>query len=161
VATVMARLTALETAYLNLVRPVPGAAEVLAGWVPHPWAAVTSGPRTLMRGRLGSAGLPVPRVLVSAEDVARGKPDPEGFTRAAAALGVRSADCVVVEDSPAGVVAGRAAGAYVVAITTTHRASDLGGADAVIDGWAEFRALAAPPSGASAGRRTPPDRPAR
>jgi len=158
-ATVAARITELETAYLPLVRPVPGADEVLAGWRPRPWAAVTSGPRTLMRGRLAAAGLPVPPVLVTAEDVARGKPDPEGFLLASAALGVAPADCVVVEDSPAGVAAGKAAGGYVVAIVTTHEATDLAGADEVIAGWQEFRwvrSRSARPSAASGGRRRPP-----
>jgi mannitol-1-/sugar-/sorbitol-6-phosphatase len=164
VAAVVARITDLETAYLDLVRPVPGAASLLAGWEPDRWAAVTSGPRTLMAGRLRAAGLPVPPVLVCAEDVTRGKPDPEGFLLAADALGVSPAGCVVVEDSPAGVAAGKASGAYVVAITTTHRASELAEADAVIAGWAGFSAAvgrAGRPSAASGGRRRPPDLPGR
>jgi sugar-phosphatase len=138
-AAVAARITELETAYLSLVRPVRGAGKVLAGWQPRPWAAVTSGPRSLMRGRLAAAGLPVPPVLVTAEDVARGKPDPEGFLVAAVELGVAPADCVIVEDSPAGVAAGKAAGGYVVGIATTHEAHDLVGADEVVAGWHEFR----------------------
>jgi len=96
------------------------------------WAAVTSGPRALMRARLRAAGLPEPAVLVTAEDVAVGKPDPEGYLRAAAALGVDARRCLVVEDAPAGVEAGRAAGAAVLAVATSHDASVLGRADAVV-----------------------------
>jgi len=156
---VAARVTELETAYLSLVRPVPGADEVLARWRPRPWAAVTSGPRSLMRGRLRAAGLPVPPVLVTAEDVTRGKPDPEGFLVAAAALGVAPSDCVIVEDSPAGVAAGKAAGGYVVGIATTHGIHDLAGADEVVAGWHELgwlRSRSVRPSAPSGGRRRPP-----
>ncbi len=96
------------------------------------WAAVTSGSRELMRARLTAAGLPIPEVLVSAEAVEAGKPEPEGYLKAAAALGRDIRRCLVVEDAPAGIHAGRAAGAQVLAVTTSHPASDLTSADAVI-----------------------------
>jgi sugar-phosphatase len=79
-------------------------------------------------------------VLVSADDVTRGKPDPEGYLTAAAALGAAPGSCVVVEDSPAGVAAGRAAGALVVAVTTTHEPAALTAADIVIPDLCALRA---------------------
>jgi mannitol-1-/sugar-/sorbitol-6-phosphatase len=135
-AAVQERVTALELASTD-VTACRGAAGLLAALDGQPWAAVTSGPRPLMTARLGLAGLPVPAVLVTAEDVEQGKPAPDGYLRAARALGVAAADCVVVEDSPAGVAAGRAAGALVVAVTTTHPAGALRSADLVVAGLPE------------------------
>lgn len=124
----------LETAAIDGVVAMDGAPELLAGLPSADWAAVTSGPRPLMSGRLLAAGLPVPEVFITAEDVTAGKPDPQGFLLAARGLGVPAANCVVIEDSPAGVAAGKAAGALVVAITSTHQAHALTAADIVISG---------------------------
>jgi len=112
---------------------VGGALETLQALHPSRWAVVTSATHALAATRLAAAGLPVPDVLIGAEDVARGKPDPEGYLKGAAALGFAPEDCVVVEDTPAGLNAGRAAGMRVLAITTTFPASSLLGADAVVD----------------------------
>ena len=114
-----------------------GAADLLASLDGQPWAAVTSGPRPLMTARLAAAGLAVPRVLVTAEDVRRGKPAPDGYLLAARELAVSPTSCVVVEDSPAGVAAGQAAGALVAAVTTTHPAAALSAADLVVAGLPE------------------------
>lgn len=111
---------------------LPGAAEALARLVPGQWAAVTSGRRDLMAARLSAAGLPVPAVLVTAEDVRAGKPDPEGYLRAAALLGVAAERCVVIEDAPAGVEAGNRAGAATIAVTTTHSPDSLTHATRVV-----------------------------
>ncbi len=129
---VLGRIAALDMGSAAVASAVPGAVDVLGALADGQWAAVTSGPRELMTARLRAAGLPVPEVLVTAEDVQNGKPDPEGFLLAARTLGYRPSDCVVVEDSPAGVAAGRAAGATVVGITTTHLAADLVDADLVV-----------------------------
>jgi mannitol-1-/sugar-/sorbitol-6-phosphatase len=102
---------------------LPGAHELFAG--SSPVAVVTSCTDTLAKARLGAAGLPVPAVLVTPERLSRGKPDPEGYLLAASELGFRAADCVVFEDAPAGVDAGRAAGCHVVGITTTHDPAEL------------------------------------
>jgi sugar-phosphatase len=83
---------------------------------PGTWAVVTSATRALAEVRLSAAKLPIPQVLVTAEDVRRGKPDPEGFLLAAQKLGVRIEECLVFEDSPAGVKAGKAAGAHVAIV---------------------------------------------
>jgi sugar-phosphatase len=110
---------------------LPGAAELLAD-PPAPLAVVTSGTLPLIRARMGAAALPIPALLVSAERVSRGKPDPEGYLLAAAELGVRPEDCVVLEDATAGVQAGLAAGARVVAVTTTHAPEELAAAHEVV-----------------------------
>jgi sugar-phosphatase len=128
----LALVNSLETAALDGVVAMNGARELLASLAPDEWAAVTSGPRRLMSGRLRVAGLPLPEVFVTADDVTAGKPDPQGFLMAAKALGVGADSCVVVEDSPAGIAAGKAAGAFVVAVITTHQAEALTGADVVV-----------------------------
>ena len=131
-ATVVARIDEMEAARAGEVTAIDGAAELIAAWEPRPWAAVTSGPRALMAARLAVAGLPVPAVLIGADDVQQGKPDPEGYLAAARALGVDPARCLVIEDAPAGIAAAKAAGATVVAVTTTHAAEDLAEADKVV-----------------------------
>ena len=86
---------------------------------PAEWAVVTSATRSLATVRLNAARIPIPRVLITAEDVRRGKPDPEGFLLAAQRLGAPISECLVFEDSPAGVAAAKAAGAHV-AIVGSH-----------------------------------------
>ncbi|HEY1621205.1 MAG TPA: HAD-IA family hydrolase [Streptosporangiaceae bacterium] len=98
-------------------RAVPGLPELVAGLGGVPWSVVTGAPRALATARLSRCGYPVPRVLVAAQDVARGKPSPEGYLLAARRLGIPITDSLVVEDSPAGIKAGLAAGAAVLAIT--------------------------------------------
>jgi sugar-phosphatase len=102
---------------------LPGAHELLTG--SEPVAIVTSCTVPLATARLHAAGLPVPAVLVTPERLGRGKPDPEGYLLAARELGAAPAACVVLEDAPAGIEAGRAAGMHVVGITTTHEPADL------------------------------------
>jgi sugar-phosphatase len=126
-------LVLLEMDARDGIIAVRGALEALEALHPKQWAIVTSAPHALARTRLAAAGLPLPELLIGGEDVARGKPDPEGYLKAAAALGIAPADCVVVEDTPAGLLAGRAAGMRVLAITTTYDAQHLLGADAVPD----------------------------
>lgn len=121
-----------EVAAADTTRAYPGVAALLAALADAPWAVVTSCTVRLGSARLSAAGLPRPPVFVTADDVSAGKPDPEGYLQGAARLGVAPADCVVVEDAPAGVAAGRAAGARVVAVTTTHRADDLRAAHLVV-----------------------------
>ena len=84
------------------------------------WALVTSAPRELARRRIEAAGLPMPPLMIAAEDVTQGKPAPDCFLLAAARLGVRASDCLVFEDAPAGIAAAEAAGASVLVITATH-----------------------------------------
>ncbi len=128
----VARLQALESADFEGVTALPGAQQILEGLTPRRWAAVTSGERDLMTRRLSAAQLPIPETIICAEDVAVGKPSPEGYLLAAAALGLPAKHCVVVEDAPAGIAAGVAAGARVVAVTTTHTADQVAGADVIV-----------------------------
>ena len=90
------------------------------------WAVVSSGTRLLVNARLAAARIGAPAVIVAGDDLTHGKPHPEGYLRAAMQLGVAPADCVVIEDADAGVVAGLAAGCHVVAVgpwaTTMHDA---------------------------------------
>ncbi|MEV5334488.1 HAD family hydrolase [Streptomyces werraensis] len=109
---------------------LPGTKEFLAGLPAERWAVVTSATRRLAEARLGAAGI-LPKTLVAADDITRGKPDPEPYLLAARMLGVDPAECVVFEDAPAGLQAGRAAGMTTVALATTHRAEELA-ADLVV-----------------------------
>jgi sugar-phosphatase len=93
------------------------------------WTVVTSGTRDVAAARLRAARLPLPAVMVTAEDVPAGKPDPAPYRMGAAALGLAAAQCVVVEDSPPGVESARAAGCLTVALLTTHSEQDLVTAD--------------------------------
>lgn len=95
---------------------VPGSSEFLASVPAHRWAVVTSAPRAMMVRRLTEAGLDVPRVAVTAEDVRVGKPHPEGFLSAAAQLGFAIESCVAFEDSTSGMNAAANAGARCIAI---------------------------------------------
>jgi sugar-phosphatase len=117
---------------LDGVRPIPGSVPLIAALPPSRWTVVTSAGRELATGRLAAVGLHLPDSAVTSDDVERGKPFPDGYLLAAARLGVTAADCLVVEDAPPGIQAGRAAGARVLALTTTHAREDLAGADHVV-----------------------------
>ena len=128
----VAWLDSTELQDVDGLRVVPGADRLLSVLPPGRWAIVTSCTRALANLRLESVGLPVPSVLVVSEEVRHGKPAPEGYQLGAARLGYNPADCLVLEDAPAGVMAGRSAGARVLALTTTHAAGDLVGAEAML-----------------------------
>ena len=117
------------------VIPLPGAMELLQSLPPERWAIVTSCTRPLADVRIGAAGLPKPKHLVTANDVLRGKPDPEPYLKGAQILGVAAGDCLVLEDAPAGIRAGKASGARVVALRTTASDVELleAGADWIVD----------------------------
>lgn len=131
-AAAVAELEQLELESLDEVAALPATQGLLPRLPARRWAAVTSGSQRIMRARLTAAGLPVPDVLVAAEDVTAGKPAPEGYLKAAAALGVDVGRCLVVEDAPAGLAAGTAAGARTLAVATSHEAAELAAADAVV-----------------------------
>lgn len=131
-AQAVAEIEQMELADMDEVAALPGTRDLLLSLPQDRWAAVTSGSRRLMCARLAAAGLPAPRVLVTSEDVGVGKPDPEGYREAAAALGCDVTRCLVIEDAPAGIGAGRASGAAVLAVATSHDAAQLTEADAVV-----------------------------
>ena len=115
------------------LKVLPGAKVLLAGLPPERWAIVTSATKRLTVARLKVAGLPVPERLISADMVERGKPDPEPYRRGAELLGLRPEDCVVVEDAPSGVGAGKAAGSRVLGVLGTHTCEELREADWIVD----------------------------
>jgi sugar-phosphatase len=104
---------------------LPGARELLDSLPPQRWTIATSCTRPLAEVRLRAAGLPIPKAMVTSSDVKIGKPDPEPYLKAAANLGFAASDCIVVEDAPAGIRAGKAAGARVIAVLTTMPRRDL------------------------------------
>ena len=116
-----ALITAAEVADVDGVVEIAGARAFLERLPRERWAIVTSAPRRLAIRRLEAAGLPMPAVLVTAEDVRNGKPSPDCFLAAARALGVDASDCLIWEDAPAGIEAGKAAGATVIVVEATHR----------------------------------------
>jgi len=111
-----AGIEAAETSDVQGIVAIPGAAELLRRLPPGRWAIVTSAGRDLATSRLKAAGLPIPDVLVAAEDIKRGKPDPSGFILAAEKLGTNAEQCLVFEDAIAGIQAGLNAGSDVIAI---------------------------------------------
>jgi mannitol-1-/sugar-/sorbitol-6-phosphatase len=109
---------------------LPGAVELLGALPDDRWAIVTSCTRPLAEVRIKAGGLPWPKHLVTSNDITRGKPDPEPYLKGAAALKVLAGDCIVVEDAPAGIRSGKAAGASVLALQTTDVDSELTAAGA-------------------------------
>ena len=117
---------------------VPGAAAALGALKSDRVAVVTSGTRPLALARLAAVGIEPPEVIVFAGDVERGKPDPEGYLKAAERLGVDPIEALVVEDAPQGIEAARAAGAATVGVTSTHPAEELERADLVLGSLEEL-----------------------
>jgi len=121
------------------VSVMPGGAELLKSIPEDRWCVVTSGTRYLATARLKLGNLPTPKVLVSADEVSNGKPDPEPYLMGAKLLGMNPVECLVIEDAPAGIRAAHAGGMKAIAITSTYPASALGEADAVIQSLAQIR----------------------
>ncbi|RPJ36606.1 MAG: HAD family hydrolase, partial [Chloroflexi bacterium] len=128
-----AALWAVEALATDGLVRIPGALELLQSIPPDAWGIATSGTHAIASTRLAFGGLPVPDVLISAEDVVAGKPDPEPYLFAAMMLGVKPASCVVIEDAPAGIQAGRAAGMRVVGVlSSAYTANELSQAHVVV-----------------------------
>ncbi|MFF4253073.1 HAD-IA family hydrolase [Streptomyces sp. NPDC001663] len=121
------------------VHLLPGTKDFLDALPADRWAVVTSATRRLAEARLDAVGI-LPKTLIAADDITRGKPDPEPYLLAARQLGVDPARCIVFEDAPAGLAAGRAAGMTTVALTTTHHAHELD-ADLVVKDLSALSAL--------------------
>jgi sugar-phosphatase len=118
---------------------MPGAVELVRSIPKGQWGVVTSGTRLLASARLQWAGLPLPRVLVTAEDVTNGKPHPEPYLRGAQLMGAKPEDCLVIEDAPAGIQSAQAGGMKVVGLTSTYGAPQLQAADAVVKKLAQVQ----------------------
>ena len=129
----LASLAASEATTTEGVYEIVGARELLELLPAGKWAVVTSGIRAVAEFRLRYTRLPVPSVMICADEIARGKPDPEGYLNAAAGLDQSSADCLVIEDTPAGIESAHAAGMRVIAIASTYPPEQLGAASAVVE----------------------------
>jgi len=114
------------------VAVMPGAAELVHAIPADRWCVVTSGTRHLASERLRFFGIPAPRVMITADDVANGKPHPGPYLKGAELLGVNPAECLVIEDAPAGIQSARAGGMKVIALTSSYPAAALSEADVVI-----------------------------
>jgi sugar-phosphatase len=128
---------------LEGVVPLPGALDLLASLPDDRWTIVTSCTRPLAEVRIRAAGLPLPKKMITSNDITYGKPHPEPYLKGASVLGFPAADCIVLEDVPAGVRAGKAAGARVIAFKTTVQESVLreAGADWILNNCADIRLL--------------------
>lgn len=128
---------------LEGVVPLPGALELLRRLPEHRWTIVTSCTRALAQVRMRAAGLPVPETLITSNDIVHGKPHPEPYLKAASLLGFAPADCIVFEDVPAGIRAGKAAGTKVIAFRTSVAESVLrdAGADWILNNCSDVRLL--------------------
>ena len=119
---------------------LPGARELLASLPADRFAIVTSATRPLAVARLGYAGIPIPQHIITADDVIHGKPSPEPYQKGAALLGIAAADCMVFEDTPAGINAAHAAGAKAIAVQGTYPVAALQKAEAIVAALAAVKA---------------------
>src|SRR5215468_6051758 len=128
---------------LEGVVPLPGALDLLASLPGERWTIVTSCTRALANVRIKAAGLPLPRKMITSNDIQQDKPNPDPYLKGAALLGFPAEECIVLEDVPAGVRAGKSAGAKVIAFTTTvqARALEEAGADWILKDCAQVRLL--------------------
>lgn len=124
-AAEVARIDEEEVVETDGIVPIPGAARLLASLPPENWALVTSARPELARARMGAAGLPMPEVIVTSNDVAQGKPHPACFLKALERLDVSACDAIVFEDAAAGLAAGHAAGCRTIALATTSPSDSL------------------------------------
>jgi sugar-phosphatase len=129
----VAALESHEAMTSDGVYEIPGARELLESLPADRWAVVTSGIRAVAEFRIRYTRLPAPRVMICADDISRGKPDPEGYLAAARRLGMAAEDCVVIEDAHAGIEAAHNAGMRVIGIAATYPAAGLKSASAVVE----------------------------
>ena len=117
---------------------MPGAIDLVRSIPNGRWGVVTSGSRLLAQSRMLYCGLPIPQVLVTSDDVVNGKPDPEPYLKGAMGLGFPPAECLVLEDAPAGIQSGRAGGMKVIGMASTYKPEKLAAADAVVRGFEQI-----------------------
>jgi sugar-phosphatase len=134
----LASLATSEATTAEGVYEIAGARELLELLLAGMWGVVTSGIRAVAEFRLRYARLPTPSVMICADEIAHGKPDPEGYLNAAARLGHSPTDCIVIEDAPAGIEAAHAAGMRALAIASTYSPERLTAADAVVQRLADL-----------------------
>jgi sugar-phosphatase len=117
---------------------MPGAIELVRSIPDTLWCVVTSGSRYLATERLRLVGVPIPKVMITADDVVNGKPYPEPYLKGAKALGFEPQRCLVIEDAPAGIRAAHAAGMKVIGFASTYKPEQLAEADTVIRNFAQL-----------------------
>jgi sugar-phosphatase len=135
----VASLEANEAMTTEGIHEIPGARELLERLPRVSWAIVTSGIRAVAEFRIELMGLPKPAVLICADEITYGKPNPEGYLTAAARLRVPATGCVVIEDAPPGIEAAHAGRMRVIAIAGTYPASRLTSSDAVVERLTDLR----------------------
>jgi mannitol-1-/sugar-/sorbitol-6-phosphatase len=133
------RIEKREADDIEGVAVMPGAADLLKSIPDGRWCVVTSGTRYLATSRLRFAQLPIPRVLVAADDVQKGKPDPEPYLKGAQLLKVKPTECLVIEDAPAGIRSAHAGGMKAIALASTYPAAELHEADAVLQNLGQIQ----------------------
>ncbi|MDR0805192.1 MAG: sugar phosphatase [Enterobacteriaceae bacterium] len=135
------RLEQIEAADTDGIVALPGAIELLnrLNELNIPWAIVTSGTIPIAHARSKAAGIPFPKVFITAELVARGKPQPDAYLLGAECLGLAPADCIVVEDAAAGLASGIAAGCQVIAVNAPANTAELARVDRVLVSLAQMR----------------------
>lgn len=121
------------------ISEVEGARELIDQLPEKRWAIVTSGTRAIASFRLNLVGIPIPRVMVCADEITHGKPHPEGYLTAASRLGFTPLDCVVIEDTPPGIEAAHAGGMRVIAVEATYPREGLAGADVIVPRLADLK----------------------
>ncbi len=126
------RIEQMEINDTDGLRVLPGAKELLAKLPPERYTIVTSGTRKLATRRLQVAGLPVPGTMITADDITKGKPDPEPYLAGARAVRRDPNKCLVFEDAPSGILSAKSAGMVAIGIPTTYRPEELAEADAII-----------------------------
>ncbi|RXH55552.1 HAD-IA family hydrolase [Granulicella sibirica] len=128
----LAQLEASSAEEQSGVVAYPGASALLASIPPGRWTIVTSASERTMRSRLSAVGITPPAQTVGADRISKGKPHPEGYLMGAALLGQRPEECLVIEDAPAGIRAGKTAGCRVLAVASSHSLDELQGADWIV-----------------------------
>jgi sugar-phosphatase len=134
----LAALAASESTTSEGIYEIEGARALLERLPPRGWGVVTSGIRAVAEFRIQHTRLPSPAVMICADEIANGKPDPEGYLLAAAALGRSPEECIVIEDAPAGIESARAAGMRVLAVAVTYPRERLDAADAIVSRLTDF-----------------------
>ena len=133
------KLEKIEAHSTEGVTVMPRAAELVASLPRDRWCVVTSGTKYLATRRLAAGNLPVPDILVTADDVQNGKPHPEPYLRGAQLLGVDPRQGLVIEDAPAGIRAAQAAAMKVIGLASTYKPEELAQADAIISTLADLK----------------------
>jgi sugar-phosphatase len=137
--TEAAVLDRMEEECTEGLKPGRGAINLVRGIPLGRWGVVTSGHRHVATLRLTSVGIPIPPVLITGDQVSRGKPDPEPYRQGVKMMGCAPSECVVVEDAPPGIVSARDAGVRVIALRTTYGSDALSSADVVVDDLTKLR----------------------